>query len=312
MRLTERLRPRRTRVAGTPPAAATGSVAPPAPHPPPAAGAPRGLATASYIAAAVAAAATVAQAAFAYVQWQFSEQSFKAQQELAASAAADADKQAARLIAAAERLSLTSEQSTADAALAVRESLKQGREALALSSAVNARTSRLIEEAQQVFAAQALPAIKVTDYRLIVRDKETVSCEHPALGVTIYYANKGSVPVTQRSTSLRLSQAGQELVAPRADEPSKKIIMANEEQYAGAGGPAFARAFARRRHHDQLPFMANITVVYQALVTQRCYKYEATVRLDMICPLADQFRFNIDRDTIEPVACPGGSGVATD
>lgn len=257
----------------------------------------------SWVIGAIAAVAAAVQAVFAVVQWQFSERTFRQQLELTKQAGDDAAKQTDRLIATAERLARSGEQSTSNSERAVRDSLEQGQRALDLTTASNLRTARLIKEAQEVFAAQSFPVIKIAGYEMEQMPGQ-LSCASPAVGLSVVFVNQSAIPIVTRSAAVNMSVNGHNLTPGGITSLSKKILTAKESSRVGIKGQVIMRAYSARKFDSDPPIVADVVIVYQALSTKRCYKYTSTVDLKVQCTLPDQVQWNTRSEDIVDIDCP--------
>lgn len=248
---------------------------------------------------AIAAAAAIAQAIFAFLQVRIARES-----------AVDADKQATRLIEAAERLARSGEESIRSNESSAKNSLEQGRVALAQTAEANAKTAGLIEKAQEVFAAQTYPLLKLAGYQLqaSIEDKATRPCLDTATGVGVYFMNQSAVPVQLKEVNFRLDARGEDLFpgAPtRRRDSEGKILTTKEQAATGIVGLAFAKAYANPAvASNEPPFTAHLAILYQSLPTARCYRYAARMKIFADCRIPNQTNWSAEDERISDAACP--------
>ena len=250
----------------------------------------------------IASLATAAQAAFAFFQWKFSERSFSQQLAAADDASKEQALQTTRIIASAERIASSSERSLANNERAVRDTLEQGKRAIDEASANNERVARLVRDVQGVFAAQALPLVKIVSYQF-EQPLGPPGCSNPPTGIAVIYENRSTVTIRLLKQSIWMHVDGKEL-APKAWMSGAKLVSPKEQAQAGARGQVVRQAYLARQTDDAPPISAAVDLLYETLPAKHCFLYTGTIEMKPLCRIPNQTHFNIRDEDLTPVRCP--------
>jgi hypothetical protein len=254
----------------------------------------------------IVAVATLGQFGVAWVQYQFAQSSFREQARFAKEASDDAEKQANRLLDAADQLARSSVEANLANQVAFAKTFDNAQKMLSSTVKAQEQAGRVMNSAQQAFAAQAFPVVKFQALTWIGNDDvQPASYLNPPNSVNYRLRNISGVPVYVRSLKHDLAFCNRPInLGPDVSREAGVILGAGQDTSSQAWSEDLRRAFGRMSGTRAGPNVSlTFNVVYEALPFGRCFRYRATVTVRDTCGSL-KGRYHLEELPIEPAACP--------